>query len=29
VHREHSFHARAARLVEIAVEARKRRGFTD
>jgi len=28
VHREHSFHARAERLVEIAVEARKRRGFT-
>jgi O-antigen biosynthesis protein len=28
VHREHSFDARAARLVEIAVEARKRRGFT-
>jgi O-antigen biosynthesis protein len=28
VHREHSFLARAARLLEIAVEARKRRGFT-
>jgi len=28
VHREHSFHARAARLVEIAVEARKHRGFS-